>query len=249
MNTVAATMMLAAVPLFATEADTRIETAFKDSYVNRVYLKGDSVKPEAKNGVLTLTGTVADKNHRMLAQETGESLMGVTRVDNQLETKAEVATDNADTWIGRRVEWTLFFHRNVSASATTVDVNSGVVTLTGEASSAASKELTGEYAGDVDGVKSVTNNMTIAKAEAPATRTAGEKLDDASITAQTRMALASHRSTSTTKIKVETHEGVVTLTGIAANTAEKSLVSKLVRDIHGVTDVKNEMTIQAVPSK
>jgi hypothetical protein len=39
---------------------------------------------------------------------------------------------------------------------------------------------------------------------------------------------------------------VVTLSGIAKNDAEKSLVTKLVTDINGVTSVINNMTI-AVP--
>ena len=48
------------------------------------------------------------------------------------------------------------------------------------------------------------------------------------------------------KTKVETTDGVVTLTGIAKNAAEKSLVTKLVNDINGVKSVDNNMTI-AVP--
>jgi osmotically-inducible protein OsmY len=45
---------------------------------------------------------------------------------------------------------------------------------------------------------------------------------------------------------VSTTDGVVTLTGIAKNDAEKSLVTKLTTDINGVTSVINNMTI-AVP--
>jgi hyperosmotically inducible periplasmic protein len=79
-----------------------------------------------------------------------------------------------------------------------------------------------------------------------AVRSAGEKLDDASISAQVKTALLTHRSTSSVKTKVETRGGHVTLTGIAGNAAEKSLVSKLVADIRGVTGVNNEMTISEI---
>jgi len=61
-----------------------------------------------------------------------------------------------------------------------------------------------------------------------------------------KSSLLSHRSTSALKTKVSTTDGVVTLTGIAKNAAEKSLVTKLVTDIDGVTSVVNDMTI-AVP--
>ena len=46
---------------------------------------------------------------------------------------------------------------------------------------------------------------------------------------------------------VTTTDGVVTLSGVAKNEAEKSLVTKLATDINGVTSVINKMTI-AVPT-
>jgi len=143
----------------------------------------------------------------------------------------------------------LMFHRQTNASGTSVEVLDGIVTLKGEASSTAQKELTTEYASDIEGVKSVKNEMTVAAAPKPAERTAGQKMDDASITAQVKTALSTHRSTSALKTKVETRNGEVTLTGIAKNEAEKSLVTKLVNDIQGVTSVKNQMTIEAAMAK
>ena len=86
--------------------------------------------------------------------------------------------------------------------------------------------------------------MTVAGAPAKAERTESEKIDDASITAQVKTALFTHRSTSSLKTKVVTRDGEVTLTGIAKNAAEKSLVTKLVEDVHGVKGVKNEMTVE-----
>jgi osmotically-inducible protein OsmY len=79
--------------------------------------------------------------------------------------------------------------------------------------------------------------------------TVGEKIDDASITAQVKMSLLSHRSTSALKTKVETTDGVVTLTGVTKNAAEKALVTKLVTDVNGVSSVVNNMTIGTALSK
>jgi osmotically-inducible protein OsmY len=45
---------------------------------------------------------------------------------------------------------------------------------------------------------------------------------------------------------VSTSDGVVTLSGVAKNAAEKSLVTKLATDINGVNKVVNNMTL-AVP--
>jgi hyperosmotically inducible protein len=236
-------------PLFASATDDGVEPAFQNTYVYKTYLTDDSIKVEAKDGVVKLNGTVCDESHKALAQETVASLPGVTSVDNQLETKAEVATENADTWIGRKVKFALLFHRNVSGSKTEVEVKDGVVTLKGEASSLAQKELTTEYASDIENVKAVKNEMTVATTPEPTERTASEKIDDASITAQVKMALVTHRSTSAIMTKVVTRDGTVTLTGIAKNEAEKALVTKIVADIQGVTDVKNEMTVEETKTK
>ena len=239
-------MFVTSASLRASETDDRIESSAKKSYVFKTYLKDDSIKTESKNGDVTLTGTVAENSHKSLAENTVESLPGVKSVDNQLKIKGESPAEHSDGWVGTKVKTTLLFHRNVRAAKTDVNVKDGIVTLSGEASSLAQKELTAEYASDVEGVKEVKNEMTVAKTPAQAAETIGEKIDDASITAQVKSSLLSHRSTSALKTKVNTADGVVTLSGIAKNAAEKSLVTKLVNDIDGVNSVINNMTI-AVP--
>jgi len=239
-------MLVTSVSLRASEMDDRIVSSATKSYVFKTYLKNDSIKTESKDGAVTLTGTVAESSHKTLAENTVESLPGVKSVDNRLKIKGESPAEHSDMWISMKVKSALLFHRNVSASGTDVYVKDGVVSLRGEASSQAQKELTTEYAKDIDNVKEVKNEMTIAKTPAQPNETMGEKIDDASITAQVKSTLMSHRSTSALHTTVSTTDGVVTLSGIAKNDAEKSLVTKLVTDINGVTSVINNMTV-AVP--
>ena len=241
-----ASTLLLGTPVRASDTDSRIESSATKSYVFKTYLKDDSIKTESKDGAVTLTGTVANDSHKSLAQDTVAGLPGVNSVDNQLLIKGEQPAEHSDTWIGVKVKSALLFHRNVSATGTTVNVTNGVVTLSGQASSRAEKELTTEYARDVDNVKTVKNNMTIAKTPATPDATIGDKIDDASITAQVKSSLLSHHSTSAVHTSVSTTDGVVTLGGIAKNDAEKSLVTKLTADINGVNSVINNMTI-AVP--
>jgi osmotically-inducible protein OsmY len=234
---VVSSLLITTSPVRATEMDDRIESAAAKSHVFKTYLKDDAIKTESKDGVVTLTGTVAEASHKSLAENTVESLPGVKSVDNQLKVTSAEPKEHSDTWISMKVKSNLLFHRNVSASGTTVYVKDGVVTLQGEASSFAQKELTTEYAQDIDNVKEVKNNMTIAKLPVAPKETLGEKIDDASITAQVKAALLSHRSTSALKTSVSTTDGVVTVGGIAKNDAEKSLVTKLATDINGVVSV------------
>jgi osmotically-inducible protein OsmY len=240
------TILITSTPLRAADTDSRIESSAAASYTFKTTLKDDSITTDSKDGVVTLTGTVAKASDKSLAEDTVASLPGVISVDNQLVVSGEQPAEHSDTWIGMKVKTALLFHRNVSAIGTTVNVKDGVVILTGEANNLAQKELTTEYAKDIDNVKAVVNDMTIAKIPAAPDATVGDKIDDASITAEVKSSLMSDSATSAIHTGVSTTDGVVTLTGIAKNDAEKSLATKLATDINGVTSVINNMTI-AVP--
>src|SRR5476651_2796589 len=176
---VVSTMLITSSPLRAADTDSRIESSAAKSYTFKTYLKDDSIKTVSKDGVVTLTGTVAEESHKSLAENTVASLPGVKSVDNQLTIKGEQPAEHSDAWITTKVKSTLLFHRNVSATGTTVYTKDGIVTLQGEASSLAQKELTTEYASDIDNVISVKNEMTIAKTPAKPGETTGDKIDDA----------------------------------------------------------------------
>lgn len=242
---VAAVALLAlSAPVHASEMDDRIESSAKDSYVFKTYLKGDDIKITSKDGAVTLTGIVSEESRRGLAKETVAGLPEVKSVDNKLEVKGASPTPNSDTWLREKVRTTLLFHWNVSASTTEVDVKDGLVTLRGDAASQAQKELTTEYAKEVEGVKAVKNEMTVSKTSQMTIARVVGKIDDASITAQVKITLLYHRSTSALNTKVETKDGVVTMYGKASNAAEKTLVTKLVNNINGVKIVNNRMTIE-----
>ena len=70
---------------------------------------------------------------------------------------------------------------------TEVDTKNGIVTLKGEPDNQAQKDLTTEYAKDVDGVKDVKNEMTVSKTPKKTRDIVVEKIDDASITAQVKI--------------------------------------------------------------
>ena len=240
----AAALLVIDVPAYASKTDDRIESSAKKSYVFKTYLKDDDIKIQSKDGVVSLTGSVSGESHKSLAQETVASLPGVKSVDNRLEIKGERPAEKSDAWITTKVKTILVFHQNVSAM-TEVNTTDGIVTLKGDATSQAQKDLTTEYAKDIEGVKDVKNEMTVSKTSKKTSRTTGDKIDDASITAQVKMTLLYHRSTSALNTSVTTKRGVVTLSGKAKNAAEKDLAAKFAKDVNGVKSVKNQMTIEA----
>ena len=240
---VTAITLLISAPARASETDERIEASAKNSYVFKTYLKDDVVRVASKDGAVTLTGTVAQEEHKALAEETVSGLPGVNSVDNQIEIQNKSPDQGTDAWLSVKVKAALLFHRSVSAVKTQVYVKDSIVTLQGEASSQAEKDLAGEYARDIEGIKDVKNEMVVVQAEKQPEEKMGEKMDDASITAQVKLALLYHRSTSILHTHIETKEGEVLVTGKAKNQAEKDLVTKLVNDVSGVKKVTNNMEI------
>ena len=244
------------IPVLASGIDNRIETSAKQSYVFNTYLKGDDIAILFKGGAVTLTGTVADESHKLLARETVASLPGVTGVQAKLKVQGEVPSVNTDERLMTKVKSTLLFHQNVNAVDTEVIAKNGTIILRGKAASTAQKNLTTEYAKDVEGVKKVKNEMKVVavalktdeKKKRQKLDTTGNSIDDASVTALVRTTLMSHRSTSALGITVESKDGVVKLEGKAGSWEEKNLVAKRVIDVPGVKMVFNNMTIERIAS-
>jgi osmotically-inducible protein OsmY len=230
------------VAFASADTDRKIEDAAKASYNYRTVLE-NKVSVKANDGVVTLSGMVADKDAKNIAEDTVSNLPGVIRVNNKI-TYDPALKEHSDTGIALKVRYQLLVRSNVSIADTKVDVQDGVVLLTGTAASMAEKELVGAYAADVAGVKSVKNEIVILPV-AGDKQTVAESIDDASITSQVKYALLTHKSTSALKTKVNTTDGVVVIKGEAANDAEKSLVGKLATGIRGVKSVTNDMTVKS----
>lgn len=226
------------VLLGSTSTDRKIEEAARASYNYRTVL-ADNVQVMALDGIVTLTGTVQDKDDKALAVDTVENLPGVLGVRNEIKL-APSYPEKSDGWMALKIRGRLLVKGNVSATSTKVDVKDGHAVLSGSADNLAQKELTGIYAAEIDGVKSVQNDLVVT--DRP---TLAEKIDDASITSQVKFALLTHKSTSALYTKIVTSDGVVLVTGDASSEAEKSLVTKLAKDVRGVTAVSNNMIVKA----
>lgn len=124
---------------------------------------------------------------------------------------------------------------------------------------------------DIEGVKSVKNEMTMQKVEKSAqtatgkssvvamskpldwqqqamvnkdkTRIVGGKIDDASVTTMVKTSLLYHHSTRGLKTTVTTKNGYVTLEGQAKNSTEKELATRYAKDVRGVMGVDNNISV------
>lgn len=139
--------------------DRRIENAAMSSHYFRAVLR-DQVQVTAQDGVVTLSGTVLDLEQKAHAEETALALPGVVRVENNLSVTAP-GRDRGDGWLELKIRGVLLLRPNVSVRGTHVDVQEGVVTLTGEVDSEAQRELAAVYARNIEGVKEVRNALRV----------------------------------------------------------------------------------------
>ncbi|MCU0950022.1 MAG: BON domain-containing protein [Burkholderiaceae bacterium] len=74
--------------------------------------------------------------------------------------------------------------------------------------------------------------------------TAGQYVDDTTITTRVKARYAKDPEVAATRISVETLKGVVQLSGFAASATEKQRAVSLAREVPGVKDVKDDIIVQ-----
>lgn len=77
------------------------------------------------------------------------------------------------------------------------------------------------------------------------TRTAGDVVSDAAVTASVKIALAFEPGVSALDINVDTDRGMVTLSGAVGTVAERQLATKVAEDVSGVKEVVNRIDVRS----
>jgi hyperosmotically inducible protein len=75
-------------------------------------------------------------------------------------------------------------------------------------------------------------------------RTAGENIDDTTLTTSVKTALARDKIGTLTRIDVDTVKGVVTLNGVVPSTADRSRAVEVARGVNGVQKVVDNLQVQ-----
>jgi osmotically-inducible protein OsmY len=75
-------------------------------------------------------------------------------------------------------------------------------------------------------------------------QTAGQYVDDSTITASVKSKLATDKVGTLTRIDVDTTNQVVSLNGIVQSPDDKARAEQLAKEVSGVRDVKNNLQIQ-----
>ena len=166
-------------------------------------------------------------------------------------------SQQADIGITTKVKSLLESDRSLSTSAQIqVTTEKKVVTLAGPVDSDAAKKHAITLAKGVEGVKKVVDNLTVAPASAaaaqpaaaeaaPGTTAAAAAPTDTAITQAVKEKLLLQPETSSGTISVDTHEGVVTLTGTVKSPQEKEQAIQTARNTQGVQRVEDKLSVSS----
>lgn len=128
-----------------------------------------------------------------------------------------------------------------------VTVQKGKAVLTGQVDEKISKELAGEIAQGVSGIKDVDNQIVVDANYMPKANSNGfgDKIDDANISAAIRSKLQWNKDVDDVGTEVITKSGRVTLNGTVNNQNAKEITHRLALNTRGVKSVTNNLKIQS----
>jgi osmotically-inducible protein OsmY len=153
---------------------------------------------------------------------------------------------HSDLWLQATLVTTYALNEHLNPLRIDVDVEQGVATLSGSVDSDVERDLAGELAAGVDGIKQVNNELQVQPDEA---KTSGETpgfreyVRDANITMRVKSRLLWDAETQGLQINVDTRDGVVHLKGRVASKAEADLAAQIARNTSGVHEVRAKLDV------
>jgi len=145
-----------------------------------------------------------------------------------------------DSVLTSKVKVALIDDPVTKAGQINVETFRGVVQLGGFVDNAQIKEQATRVARSVTGVKEVRNDLRVSTPQA----TAGQVIDDATVTASVKAMLAEDSTIKAHQVNVETQKGVVQLTGFVDSTTARARAGEIARSVDGVTTVRNDIEIR-----
>lgn len=122
-----------------------------------------NIDVDTEDGIVTLRGRVEDPEAKTQAERLARDTSGVRGVRNQIRVGERVGSDvpASDQAIAAAVTAELAADSDTSAMNIDVDVQDGVVTLSGVVKSAAARQEAERIARNADGVRSVRNELQV----------------------------------------------------------------------------------------
>jgi len=151
-------------------ADRATSASVKGRLLLNGEFKGLKIGVSTINGVVNLYGVVPTEEHALTMARIAEETKGVLEVENNLTVRRKddaydavrgVGRQISDEWLESRVETAVLLNSHISIRELDIEVDDGIVIMTGSVNSEEKKELAGEIANAIRGVNEVRNNIIV----------------------------------------------------------------------------------------
>jgi osmotically-inducible protein OsmY len=212
--------------------DSDISLAVETQLIIEDAVPAHNIDVSTNDGVVTLSGSVDSYYAKLAAEDEAESVKGVLAVVNDLEVKPLVRLDSQ---IRGDVISKLAIDPVTESYELNVDVDDGVVTLSGTVDSYSEKAVAEEVAEGVKGVKEVVSLVTYEPVSDRA---------DSDVKHDIEYRLRADASIDAGLITVQVDDGEVTLDGSVGSATEKSAAVTEAWMVPGVTSVENHLDVE-----
>jgi len=187
----------------------------------------------ARDGVITLTGTVDSYAKKLEAEDAAKSIEGVKAVIVKLEIKFNSEWEKKDdSQIADEIIKAAQWNSEIPKDKVKAKVENGWVTLEGQVDWNYQREAVEDLVKNYSGIVGITNNITIKNSEDQAEKTAIER------------ALRRNWFIDDSDIKVDVSNHDVTLTGSVESWDERDRAERMAWKAAGVWSVENDLVVE-----
>jgi osmotically-inducible protein OsmY len=222
------------------------------------HLSPFNINTTTTEGVVTLTGSVADDVQKQLATDLAKTADGVKDVKNELTVVGTVVSQRPKkTWrqriddasLGAAIRSNLLYNKELKGLNIGVECDSGNVTIFGVVGNEFAKQNIEKIVMETRGVEKVTNNLTVhAKQPTDPITSVTRSVSDEVIEARVRAAIGLNRYLSVRNLKVKVDNGLCILTGTVDTDKQVELAGNLAASISGVERVQNDLKLYVPPA-
>lgn len=188
---------------------------------------------EVNNGIVTLTGTVANYAKKLAAQNAAHRIAGVLDVVNEIHVKPQGRSVATDEELARAVRHVLEWDAFVPDEQIKSTVSDSWVTLEGEVNLWRERQDAERAVLRLQGVVGVVNNI----------RMVARKVDPKELREQIEYALERRADRETERLRIEVHDGAVDIFGRVHSWQEKRAVLGSISHAPGVTAVRDHLRL------
>ena len=196
-----------------------------------------NIKVSAEDGNVTLSGTVPIYLDKRLAEQDARNVVGVMAVNNLLKVAVEPRSDNE---IARDIMKVIDSDSELSGQDIRVNVNNGIVTLSGNINQSYEKYEAGRIVGNVRGITDVINNITINKSPKYTDKELQKRIEDR---------LEAHAGTAPVAkmIHVSVSSGDAVLSGQVNLWSQVLEAGNITSKTDGIWSVQNNLRVAGYP--